>query len=192
MARQRGISLVELMIAMALASAVGLLIMGMFVTSNRTFVDQNQILDVQRSGRIALESITRSLRQAGLDPLGTANAGVEVATATTVRATMDLNLDEDVDSGERVTFRWAGNVLQKGVGPVGAETWQNLAENVSAFRVDYFGDNNDPIAAPVTTAAGLASIRSLIVTMTIREDRASGGSFERTYSTGICCRNLFR
>ena len=106
---------------------------------------------------------------------------------------MDLNLDGDVaDSGERVTFRRSGNFLQRGTGAVGAEAWENLAEDVSALRVDYFGENNVVIPAPVTTPAGLASIRSLVVTLTLQDVKASGGSFTRTYSTSVYCRNLAR
>jgi Tfp pilus assembly protein PilW len=190
MTRQSGITLVELLITMAVATIVGLIIVTMYITSSRTYTDQNRILDAQRAGRIELEAMTRILRHAGLDPLRTAKAGVEVAEAALVTVTMDLNLDGDVaDNGERVTFRRSGNFLQKGIGA----SWENLAEDVSAFRLDYFGEDNLPLnPAPGTNAAELAKVRSLMVTLTIRDVKAAGDSFERTYSTSICCRNLFR
>lgn len=187
---QRGITLVELLVTIALASAVGLLIMNMYVTSSRTYTDQSRIIDAQRGGRIALEAMSRALRHAGLDPRGSAGAGVETATATEVRATMDLNLDGDVDdSGERVAFRRAGDRIQRGVGAVGAEQWQDLADHVELFRVDYYGENNAFITAPVA-AGDLARIRSMVVTLTLKDAKAGGGDFERTYSTTIYCRNL--
>jgi len=189
MTRQSGITLVELLITMAVATIVGLIIVTMYITSSRTYTDQNRILDAQRSGRIELEAMTRVLRHAGLDPKRTAGAGVEVAEAARVTVTMDLNLDGDVaDSGERVTFRRSGNFLQKGIGA----SWENLAEDVSEFRIDYWGENNAAIAVPGTNPAELAKIRSLVVTLTIRDVKEAGGNFERTYSTSICCRNLFR
>lgn len=192
MTRQAGITLIELLITIALVSVIGLLIMNMYISSSRTYTDQNRILDVQRAGRIELEKMVRILRHAGLDPLSTANAGVEVAEAGRVRVTMDINLDGDVDdAGERVTYRRSGNVLQKGIGSAGAEIWQTLAENVSLFRIDYFGENNTAIPAPVSTA-GLANIRSLVVTVTLQDAKTSGGNFTRTYSTSIYCRNLFQ
>lgn len=192
MTRQSGVTLVEMLVAIALGSAVALLITNMYITSSRTYTDQNRIIDAQRSGRITLEILSRDLRHSGLDPLRTANAGFEVAEADRVRVTMDLNLDGDVaDSGEQITFRRLGNVLQKGTGAAGAERWKTLAENVSIFRVDYFGESNATIAAPVAVDQ-LAGIRALIVTLTIRDNKVSGDSFERTYSTGIACRNMFR
>jgi type II secretory pathway component PulJ len=188
MNRQSGITLVELLVTIVLSTIVGLFIVNMYITSNRTYIDQNRILDAQRSGRLTLEAVARVLRQAGLDPKRTANAGIEVAETARIHVTMDLNLDGDVDdSGERVTFRRNGRLLQKGTGAIDAESWQTLAEDVEAFAVEYYGDNNaGPFAAPIT----LGDIRSLIVTLTLRDEKASGGNFERPYSTGIYCRNL--
>ncbi|MCM2264934.1 MAG: prepilin-type N-terminal cleavage/methylation domain-containing protein, partial [Desulfuromonadales bacterium] len=147
MTRQSGVTLVEMLVAIALGSAVALLITNMYITSSRTYTDQNRIIDAQRGGRISLEVLSRDLRHAGLDPLRTANAGFEVADADRVRVTMDLNLDGDVaDVGEQITFRRFGDALQKGTGNVGVESWRTLAGNLSTFRVDYFGESNAAIA----------------------------------------------
>jgi type IV pilus assembly protein PilW len=65
MYRQKGLSLVELMVAIAL----GLVLMGgviqLFLSSRIVFSTQQALSRVQENGRFAIEFITRDLRQAG-------------------------------------------------------------------------------------------------------------------------------
>ncbi len=69
MSKQRGFSLVELMIALALGTLITLAAVQLFSTNQRTFQLQQGLTDVQEQGRFALDYISRDLRVMGLrDP----------------------------------------------------------------------------------------------------------------------------
>lgn len=107
MLREKGFSLVELMIAMALGTLVTVAAVQLFGTNQRTFQLQQGLTDVQEQGRFALDYISRDLRMMGLrDP---AVAGPEpglVLLATTVNGVvMPASQDDENGSGnDRLTF----------------------------------------------------------------------------------------
>lgn len=200
--RQQGLTLVELIVAIALASMVGVLVTSMFITSNQAYMDQNRILDTQRSGRINLDAIVRSLREAGFDPLGSADAGIREATANKVRFTRDLNINGTIDTGgeEIISYVLAGGELRKIFDE--GETSQRqvvIAEGVSQFNLDYVDKDNLMFAAPGTFAGdpnrddddkGLVDIRSIVLTIAFQDEKRSGADFQRDYTTSFLCRNL--
>jgi prepilin-type N-terminal cleavage/methylation domain-containing protein len=186
---QRGMTLVEILIVIVLASVIGGLIVNMFVTSNRTFMDQERIVDVQRSGRVAMDTMIRLLREAGLDPLGSANAGVLEATATSVRFTRDANVNGAIDAtnAETVEFEFVGDTLRRRFdgGP-----WVVMADKVTGVSLSYWDSSGTNIGIPGTDADELARIRSMVLTVSLQDDKTAGGDFVRSYTTGIYCRNL--
>lgn len=185
----RGMTLVEVLIVLVLGSIVGGLIVNMFVTSNRTYMDQGKVLDVQRSGRVAMEAMGRLLREAGLDPQGSANAGITEATATRVQFTRDANLNGVIDAGnhETIVFDYAGEVLRR---RYDGGNWVDMADNVADFSFSYFDADGLDIGVPGSAADELAKIRSMELMITFKDDKYSGGDFVRSYTTGILCRNL--
>lgn len=62
---QRGLSLVELMIAVALAMILMLGALQIFLFSKNTYTNNQQLADVQENGRFALYSLARDIRNAG-------------------------------------------------------------------------------------------------------------------------------
>ncbi len=62
---QRGFTLVELMIAMTIGLVLLLVIGTVFVSSRQTFSEQENLARLQETGRFALETIGRSIKQAG-------------------------------------------------------------------------------------------------------------------------------
>lgn len=186
---QRGMTLVEVLIVIVLGAIVGGLIVNMFISSNRTFMDQGRIVDVQRSGRVAMDTMTRLLREAGLDPLGSANAGVTEAAATRVKFTRDANVNGVIDASnaETVAFEYAGNTLRR---RFDGGAWFDMTEHVAGFSLEYFDADGNDIGIPNTDAAQLARIRSMVLTISLEDDKTAGGDFVRSYTTGINCRNL--
>ena len=63
--RQRGLSLVELMIGLTLGLILLLGIIQVFISSKQTFATNDAMAKLQENGRFALEFITQSARQAG-------------------------------------------------------------------------------------------------------------------------------
>jgi type IV pilus assembly protein PilW len=64
-ARQAGLTLVELMVAMTLGLLVVLAATGLLVSSKNSYTAQDDNIRVQDTGRFALEIITRTVRQTG-------------------------------------------------------------------------------------------------------------------------------
>ena len=63
--RQAGLSLVELMIAMTLGILLMLGVTQVFLSSKATYISNQQLSQIQESGRFAMEFLTRDIRNAG-------------------------------------------------------------------------------------------------------------------------------
>jgi type IV pilus assembly protein PilW len=88
---QRGVSLVELLTALAIGSVV---IAGMyeaFVQQQRVATQQAQVTEARQNARLSMEGMIEEIREAGFDPGGLAGAGMKEADATHIRFTRDLN-----------------------------------------------------------------------------------------------------
>lgn len=86
-ARQRGVTLVELMLALALGLLVLLLAAVLLLSSNASYIAQTEAASVADSGRHALEIIARSARQAAFvnwDLDGVAAVSLGAAPASVV------------------------------------------------------------------------------------------------------------
>ena len=66
--RQRGVTLIELMIALLISSLLVLAMVFLFLSGRSSFVTQEQLARQQENGRFAWQLITRELQQAGYFP----------------------------------------------------------------------------------------------------------------------------
>lgn len=192
--RQAGMTLIELLVVMVVASIIGIALVNMFVASNRTFMDQNNIIDVQRDGRQVIEYVTRTLREAGLNPYGSPTferirPGFNLAEITIDR---DADLDGVLDDGEIVAFKIrteasGEKILMRGfnVGP-STMRWQDMAGNIVNFSLDYF----DATGATLAYTAPASAIRSIDVTIDFQDTKFLGGDFTRSYKTRVDLRNI--
>lgn len=64
--RMRGLSLIELMVALVLGLLLTAAVLQVYLATKRTFVTQDQLGQQQEGGRYALDHIARDLRMAGL------------------------------------------------------------------------------------------------------------------------------
>lgn len=85
-----GFTLVELIIAMAVASILMAGIYVVFAKQLRTHVTQEAVVDMQQGLRTAMYLMQRDIRMAGYDPTGLAGAGITTAQATLIEFTMDI------------------------------------------------------------------------------------------------------
>jgi type IV pilus assembly protein PilW len=76
----RGFTLVEIMVALALAGIVMGLIYTAFLSQQRSYLAQEQVSAMQQNIRSGLTMLIREIRMAGFDP--TANAGATISAAT--------------------------------------------------------------------------------------------------------------
>ena len=88
-----GFTLVELLVAMAVASIMLAAVASLFTTLNKSYTRQNVAADVQQVARAGVDFMAQSIRMAGLDPDQTGDFGITIATATSITFTADLDLD---------------------------------------------------------------------------------------------------
>lgn len=189
-----GFTIIEVLVAMAIVGVVMGAIYNVFNSSNRSYHTQERVADAQQRVRTGVSYMARDIRMAGFDPTGGGNAGVEVATATKLRFTADMNRAngiEDIDR-ERITYEYdAANsrlrqCLYEGSG---SEAWQTLIDDVNALTFTYLDPDDNTIAAPVA-AADLANIKTVVVSLNVQGNDAKGNTFSRALSSRVICRNL--
>lgn len=195
-----GFTLIELLVALALAAIFLLATMSIANISIRSYGDQERVSDAQQSVRAALDLMVRDIRMAGYDPMAmshgpTTGIGILTATETKLQFSADLNADQ-VDSGgtENLTYFYEAETkrLRQKEGPKaypqtlkeGGEAYpQTFIENVSELKFSYLDANGGP-------PAGLGDIAVVVVALTVQNRYQKGGTFERTLTTRINCRNL--
>lgn len=112
---QKGFSLVELLIALAIAAVTGVVMMSFFISSTRTNTTQTEILDMQQEARGGLDYFAREFRSAGYDPELSGDFGLELADAASLIFTIDTNGSRtvDVDGGNNERVRYSYNAAEK-------------------------------------------------------------------------------
>lgn len=186
-----GFTLVEILIAMAIGLIVLAAVYGVFTLQNKKLKTQEQIVEMQQSARVAMDMMTREIRMAGYDSLGTSNAGITSATANSINFTMDLNADGDTtDSNENVTYSlYTSGGIQKLGRTTGGGAVQPVAEYIEALTFNYYD-------ATGAVTATLANIRKIKITVTARtalpdpEYTANGGYRTITLTSQVTPRNL--
>jgi type IV pilus assembly protein PilW len=63
---QKGITLVEVLIAAVLTLVIGAAALGFYVTQHNSWLAQEDVSDMQQNIRVALDEISKNVRQAGL------------------------------------------------------------------------------------------------------------------------------
>ncbi|MEA2014583.1 MAG: prepilin-type N-terminal cleavage/methylation domain-containing protein [Thermodesulfobacteriota bacterium] len=192
-----GFTIIELLIAMV----VGLVLLGamysVFTMHNKIFNTQEQIAEMQQNARAAMDIMTREIRMAGYDPLGSAGAGIISAASDSLNFTLDTtgtadSPDGDInDSNENITYSlYTTSGIQKlGRKSTAAASNQPVAEHVQSLAFQYRDANGATTATP-------ANVRRIQVTLTVQTaipdpDYAVNSGY-RTYSltSVITPRNL--
>ena len=194
--RRGGFSLIELLVAMAVSLVILGAMYSVFIGQNRTFSNQESIVDVQQSVRAGMDMIVREVGMAGYDPVrvnvdsSTANNfnGVTV-NALQLQIKADLNGNGVIDTSNEETIVYAFDAANKRITrTIGSDT-QPFVENVESFTFAYLdGDGN-----VTTTLANVRRIRITITGRTAKPDpNYSDNSGYRTYTltSVVAPRNL--
>ncbi len=186
-----GFTLLELLIVIAIASIVIGSVSRVLWTLNRSYTTERVKTMAQQKVRTGIEFMARHIQMAGLDPLGTANAGILSASANSVQLTADLNLDGDAplnnsDPFEDLTFTYNNGANTVTITDDVAIN-SILIENVTNCTFSYFGVNGSQLTLPLVD---LGEIRSIGISLTVSEVAGRDVSINRTLDTIVTCRNL--
>jgi type IV pilus assembly protein PilW len=96
---QHGFTLVELLVAMAMAVIVMTALYSTFKSQQDSYVNQEVVAEMQQNLRAALYMMARDIRIAGYDPTELADAGIVSAGPQSINFTFDINdgIDNDAD-----------------------------------------------------------------------------------------------
>ena len=168
----RGVTLIELIIAMVIFSIVMAAIYGVYSSYSKTAAIQTASAWAQQNVRGGIELMIRDIRMAGLDASGTAGAGIETADPRKIRVTADRNGNGDIDNTdfERVSYTLSRKdlrrILYEGTDSQNTAT---IIEDVRNLSFDYSG-SGVTIFLAVEEPAGRAEpvVRSLETTVHCR------------------------
>jgi len=186
---QAGFSMVEMLLVMATIAILFGAVYAGFDRLNRSYTEENVKAGSQQSVRNAVEMMVQDIRLAGLNPLGSALAGIEVAEANRLRFSADVNFDGTVDPPadfERITYDLNGTALRQ-TNHLGTEV---LMGDVALLDFRYFDAGDVLIPFPIDDAAELAAIRTVEITLRLNRPSGRGQTVTREYSTRVRCRNL--
>lgn len=166
--KNNGMTLVELMVGLVLASIVMTGIYRGFVALISASETQEQMVEVNQSLRVALQAMNDDIRMAGYDPSKKALASfLNTSTAAVCAFTMDTDgdgmlLDTDGDGVVETTilYQVVAGVLQR----VENGTVRPLINNVDALDIGYFGANG----AAVDPAVDPSLVRQVQVAIVVR------------------------
>ncbi len=174
LSKNSGLTLVELMIAVAISGFVIAAIYMSYKAQQRASFIQDEVASMQQNARAALSIIEDDIRMAGYDPTGNADAGIHNdSNATLLRFTMDSFVEDGNASqlNEDIVYDLytAGDGTQTlGRTPNGSNPTSNrqaVAENIEYLDFLWLDDNGTPTAT-------LTEVRSIEISLLARSRTA--------------------
>jgi type IV pilus assembly protein PilW len=153
----KGMTMIELLIAMAVASIVMAILYSTYQLQQKSYVTQQLVTDMQQNARAAMALMKREIRMAGYDPISvdgvdndglngvddaaeTSGAVIMVAGSKKIQLTSDISGDGDVsDTNEDVTYSLVGSDLMR---QDGAAAPQIVAYDIEAIGFAYAYDDD--------------------------------------------------
>ena len=136
-----GFSLVELLVAMAIAGVVMAAVFKVYTTQQDSYILQEQVAEMQQNGRTAKYVMTREIRMVGYDPTGSGEFGFLAAGGNSISFSMDIEVEngEPDPVGEVITYSVSANeelLRNEGSGDL------IVVENIEAIGFAYAFDND--------------------------------------------------
>ena len=207
---QCGFTLVEIVIAMAMASFVLAGAVATYTAYQRAQANQDRVVEMQQNIRSAMVLLTRDIREAGCDPNMVSGAGIVTATVGQIRITRDIaghainpnQADGDTtDANEDIIYSLDPVVDSDGAEPNGipdtAEVadfcrndwnggglFQPIAQNIERLEFRFLDVDGAVIPTPIISQSTRNTIHAVQVSMLVRASREEKGYFNAdTYTT---------
>ena len=205
MKNRRGFTLIELCVAMAIASFVMAAIYAVYRAQTQSHRTQQLVVEMQQNMRAAMYLLEREIRMAGYSAaLPRADAGFvenfdgldsphNGSAAKTNATNVAFTVDDDSNgviapgSGEAIAYRYnAGDGTLERWGwddLVGAWGWYVVAQRITNLSFSYHDQDDTDLGTPV--GLGLRDIYSIEVNI-----QASSGDRTMNLTNKIKCRNM--
>jgi type IV pilus assembly protein PilW len=202
---QHGFTLVEIMIAVSISAVITSAFYQFFHSQQRSYLLQEQVVEMQQNLRTGLYMMVRDIRNAGKDaqlagltrfvtdfasPNDIFATDINYATDTNIIAfTSDDDEDGTIDANraEMIAYRLNGNLLQRynvGLDPNPANRWETVATNIDALNFVLLAQNGTVTTNPNNVAA--VQITLLVRTGQRDTHYTSTSSYLNKQGTNIC------
>jgi type IV pilus assembly protein PilW len=102
----RGFTLVELMIALAVGGVVMAAVMTAFLSQHRSYLAQDEVVEMQQNARVAMDMMVRDIRSAGYNPNNIVG-GVGIIAAGNGTELLPLRFTRDNGAGALETISYS-------------------------------------------------------------------------------------
>ena len=146
MNHQKGFTLLEIIVALALATIISTAGYAFYTTQYQTKLQQERVAFMQQNLRAGMEMLSKDIRRAGYDPLGNTNAGFSEA------------------KGDRLTFSYALDAGHNGIdddgdGNIDEADEALLVSSISYTLSDANGDEHNDLVRTSGTTTVIATER---------------------------------
>ncbi|NWG02560.1 MAG: prepilin-type N-terminal cleavage/methylation domain-containing protein [Syntrophaceae bacterium] len=202
---QKGITLIELLVALVICAMVIAGIYRLFIVQSKAYTVQDQVVEIQQNIRSAMEVLLRDLRMAGYDSDG-ATSQISIANPIIPNdQSVTVNYEYDDTHRHEITYSvMNGNLTRQltiftNTGS-SSTTRETILENVEALNFIYGVDDGDEGDAMNRWANNVADIKAnekvvaVRVTLTAKPDETNPDVKKwvspRTLTSAVTIRNL--
>jgi len=197
----KGITLIELLVALVISGMVIAGIYRIFIAQSRAYTVQDQVVEIQQSIRSTMEILLRDLRMAGYDN-DSLTSKISIANPILpADHSVIVNYEYDDTHRYEVTYSLVGGNLTRqltifpDVGP-STSTTDTLLENVDVLNFEYGVDTNDDGALESWVSAGgigTAKVVAVRIVLTAKPDQTNpdvkNWVSPRTLTSAVTLRN---
>ena len=145
---QRGVTLIELLVALVITSFLMAGVYQVVVRQGRVYSAQEQVVDVQQSVRVAMDHMVRDIRMAGYGSDSSTSKVAIPDPVTTGSSQLSLRYEYDDTTEHTVTYRLNGDQLAKQLTAttdtgVSSSTEEVVLEGVESLDFSYGLDTDN-------------------------------------------------
>ena len=182
----RGVTLVEMMVALSLAAVAALVTYTVFVSTQGSFVDTREVTEQQQDARVVMNILTQEIRAAGSDGLGIGIERLALCQTDTLRIQSDLDGDGVLDAGEPAEdVLWFHDPANEAVVRRTASGDMVVLRDVVDFDFAYLDATGAPLANVPLPLEDRSRVRAVLIDLDVRITRNA----ERNWSTTVALRN---
>jgi len=183
--KERGFTLVEVLMAMAIATLLLGSMYSVYTSNYKTFRVQEQIAEAQQNARGALQLMSRDIMMAGYSTMPVKNRGIRFANITS----LTIQIDETNPSDPFISYSRDSSARIERI-EMGAR--QAVAERVRRLKFYYKDSAGNLLTDPSGTLGPAATddVRQIIISVTAGTPVFNGYSGSCTLETTLRPRNL--